>query len=236
MDLLQLGILLITCKLIASQAIFESDVNIRIDAGTRTCIFEKGQAGQIMEFYYQVLDGQHGDLDISVDVFDPKGNKIIAEHKKTQNSIIMDLENSGDFVFCLDNTHSVMNSKLVYFYVVIEDKEKDQEATVSAVDNNGQEHEESKVVEWIGTNAYDEEYTMDVSKINECLMRVLNHVVRARHMLDIYSATKTRDSYIALEDTFIVDVWSAFQIMFMVCVGMIQVYMIKRLFDRPCCI
>ncbi|XP_038206522.1 transmembrane emp24 domain-containing protein 5-like [Zerene cesonia] len=236
MDLYQLGVMLITCKLIATQAIFESDVNIRIDAGTRTCIFEKGQAGQIMEFYYQVLDGQHGDLDISVDVFDPKGNKIIAEHKKTQNSIIMDLENSGDFVFCLDNTHSVMNSKLVYFYVVIEDKEKDQETTVNAVGNDGHEYEEGEVVEWIGTDANGEEYAMNVSEIIEYLRRVLNHVVRARHMLDIYSATKTRDSYLALEDTFIVDVWSTFQITFMVCVGMIQVYMIKRLFDRPYCI
>lgn len=234
MYLLQIAIIILTLSIIGPQEIFESDVNMRVDAGTRTCIFEKGKSQQIMEFFYQVLDGQHGELDISVDVYDPKGTRIIADHKKSQNSIIMDLEHDGDYVFCLDNTHSLMNSKLVFVYVVIEDRHKRGEGEVSVVGEDGEEHKEEEIIEWVGLNENGETYTIPVTTIIDSLAHILNYVVRARHMLDVYSATKTRDGYLALEDTFVVDVWSAFQITFMICVGMLQVYLIKRLFNGQC--
>lgn len=226
------------CDIAAATQIYETDVNFRVEAGTRTCFFEKGKAGQMMELYYQVLDGQHGDLDISVEVIDPKGIKLLSDLKHSQNSIIMDLEHDGDYVFCLDNTHSLINSKLVFVYVVIDDKGKSEveesDAHVSVVDGEGQEEPEEEILEWIGTDEDGTTYAIEVTKIIDSMMRTLNYVVRARHMLDRYSATKSRDSYSALEDTFIVDLWSAFQIVFMACVGLLQVYMIKKLFDRPC--
>lgn len=217
-----------------AQEFYEADVNFKVDAGTRTCFFEKGEVGQTMELYYQVLDGQHGDLDISIDVKDPTGATLVSDYKKSQNSIIMELAHDGDYMFCLDNTYSVMNSKLVFVYVVIEDRLgfKD-EAAVSNVDEEGKEYAEEEIVEWLGEDEEGNNYAVAVTVIIESMKRTLNHVVRARHMLDMYAATKSRDSYLALEDTFIVDVWSSFQILFMVCVGMLQVYMIKRLFDSP---
>ncbi|XP_047537030.1 transmembrane emp24 domain-containing protein 1-like [Vanessa atalanta] len=226
--------IIVLSKLVATDQIYETDMNFRVEAGTKTCFFEKGKAGQMMELYYQVLDGQHGDLDISVDVIDPRGIKLISDYKHSQNSIIMDLEYEGDYVFCLDNTYSVMNSKLVFVYVVIEDKKSENETEVSVVDSEGQEHTEEEILEWVGEEHNGDKYTVKVTDIAASLMRTLNYVVRARHMLDMYSASKSRDSYIAIEDTFIVDMWSAFQITFMMCVGFVQVYMIKKLFDRPC--
>ncbi|XP_039757825.1 transmembrane emp24 domain-containing protein 1-like [Pararge aegeria] len=217
----------------AAQIFYETDLNFRVDAGTRTCFFEKGETGQTMELYYQVLDGQHGDLDISVDVTDPTGAALLSDYKQTQNSIIMELEHSGDYVFCLDNTYSIMNSKLVFVYVVIEHRISDnaEDPVVSTVDEEGKEHEE--VLEWIGEDKEGNNYTIAVAVIIESIKRMLSHVVHARHMLDLYAASKSRDSYLAIEDTFIVDVWSCFQIVFMICVGIIQVYMIKKLFDSP---
>ncbi|XP_032521409.2 transmembrane emp24 domain-containing protein 1-like [Danaus plexippus] len=226
---ISLCILTIIIALGNFQEIYETDVNFRVEAGTRTCFFEKGKAGQIMEFFYQVIDGQHGDLDISVEVIDPEGNKLVSDYKKSENSIIMDLEHDGDYVFCLDNTYSIMNSKLVFVYVVVEDRKDDSETEVTIV-NDGDEEE---IVEWLGQDRDGSNYTIEVSKINESLIRTLNHVVKARHMLDMYSATKSRDSYLASEDTFIVDCWSGFQITLMSSVGFLQVYMIKKLFDRP---
>ncbi|XP_034833946.1 transmembrane emp24 domain-containing protein 1-like [Maniola hyperantus] len=219
----------------AAQEFYETDVNFRVDAGTTTCFFEKGEAGQTMELYYQVLDGQHGDLDISVDVTDPTGASLVADYKQSQNSIVMELAHDGDYMFCLDNTYSIMNSKLVFVYVVIEDRIGYKEETVvSTVDRDGKEHVEEEIQEWIGTDEEGKNYTIAVMVMIESMKRMLGHVVHARHMLDMYAATKSRDSYSALEDTFVVDVWSAFQIVFMTCVGMLQVYMIKKLFESPC--
>lgn len=220
---------LFLCSLCTTQSIHESDINFRVEAGARTCFFEKGIAGQMMEAYYQVLDGQHGDLDIIFEIIDPNGVKLVSDYKKAQNSIIMDLSTDGDYVFCMDNSYSLMNSKLVFVYVVIENKTSDQEAEVKVVEE-GEEKEE--VLEWTGVDAQGETYYVEVKYIAESLTRTLKHVVRARQLLDLYAAVKSRDSYLAFEDTFIVDMWSAFQISFMVLVGMVQVYMIKKLFNK----
>ncbi|XP_026760594.2 transmembrane emp24 domain-containing protein 5-like [Galleria mellonella] len=225
---------IILCVQCAAQSIYETDVNFRVDPGSRTCFFEEGKAGQTLEVYYQVLDGQHGDLDIIFEIINPQGVQLVADYKKSQNSIIMDLEMDGDYVFCMDNTISVINSKLVFVYVMIENKVTDDndETEVSVVDADGERKEEEEVIEWTGTDEEGNAYYIEVKHIHESLSRTLKQVVKARHLLDLYGAMKSRDSYLAFEDTFIVDVWSIFQIFFMITVGLLQVYMIKKLFNR----
>ncbi|XP_059053151.1 transmembrane emp24 domain-containing protein 5-like [Achroia grisella] len=218
----------------SAQSIHENDVNFRVDPGSKTCFFEAGKAGQTMEVFYQVLDGQHGDLDIIFEIINPQGVPLLSDYKKSQNSIIMDLETDGDYVFCMDNTFSVMNSKLVFVYVMIENKvteEDDDETEVSVVDEDGEHKNEEEVIEWAGTDQEGNVYYIEIKHIHESLSRTLKQVVKARHLLDLYGAMKSRDSYLAFEDTFIVDVWSLFQIFFMFAVGLLQVYMIKKLFS-----
>lgn len=213
---------------------YENDMNFRVEAGSRLCFFEEGKAGQMMEIQYEVTDGQHGDWDISFEVMDPNGNKLLDDYKNTRNSVIFDLEVDGEYVFCLDNTFSVMNSKLVFVYVLIENKQDEmEESEVSVVDDQGDEHPEEQILEWEGVDINGESYYIEVTKIIDCLTRILKHVLKARHLLDVYGVSKTRDSYLANEDTFIVDMWSGFQISFMFVVGLLQVYMIKKLFDNP---
>ncbi|XP_053613336.1 transmembrane emp24 domain-containing protein 1-like [Plodia interpunctella] len=224
--------ILILCARYAAQSVHETDLNFRIEPGARTCFFEKGRAGQMMETYYQVLDGQHGELDITFDIIDPSGEKMVHDYKRSQNSIIRDLQLDGDYVFCMDNSYSVMNSKLVFVYVMIEDKQNKEVEAEVAVEEGGVEHKEEQVLEWEGFDEYGNAYYIEVERIAESLKVTLKHVVKARHMLDVYSAAKARDSYLAFEETFVVDVWSAFQISVMCLVGFVQVYMIKKLFNR----
>ncbi|XP_063387400.1 transmembrane emp24 domain-containing protein 5-like [Cydia fagiglandana] len=233
-----LVLLLLILRACAAQVTtHETDMNFRVEPGDRTCFFEKGKAGQILEASYQVIDGQHGDLDISFDIVAPDGRVLASDYKQPYNSLIMELEQDGDYVFCLDNTFSVINSKLVFVYVMIEDKvaeAKDEEKVVEKAAEPGVSVvEQEEVLEWKGTLPNGEVYYMEVAHIADSLTRTLKHVVRARHLLDIYGASKSRDTYAAFEETFIVDLWSAFQITFMCAVGTLQVYMIKKLFNRP---
>lgn len=217
-----------------TQMFNENDMNLRVEAGARMCFYEEGRAGQLLEVQYEVVDGQHGDWDISFEIFDPNDNKLLEDYKRTRNQVIFDLELDGEYAFCLDNTYSLMNSKLVFVYVLFENKEETHEGIeVSAVDNDGHEHPEHEVLEWEGIDGDGNPYFIEVSNITDCLTRILKHVVKARHLLDVYGVSKTRDSYLALEDTFIVDMWSGFQISLMLIVGMVQVYMIRKLFDGP---
>ncbi|XP_063628050.1 transmembrane emp24 domain-containing protein 5-like [Cydia splendana] len=226
-------LLLILRACAAQVTTYETDMNFRVEPGDRTCFFENGKAGQILEASYQVIDGQHGDLDISFDIVAPDGRVLASDYKQPYNSLIMELEQDGDYVFCLDNTFSVMNSKLVFVYVMIEDQVEKEKAIEKAAEAGvSVDLEKKEVLEWTGTLPNGEVYYMEVAHISDSLTRTLKHVVRARHLLDIYGASKSRDTYAAFEDTFIVDLWSAFQITFMCAVGTLQVYMIKKLFNR----
>lgn len=226
-----LSILYALCN---TQLIYESDVNFRIEPGSRTCFFENGKAGHTMEIFYQVVDGQHGDLDISFDVIDPNGVKIVSDQKRSEKSIIMDLEVDGDYGFCMDNTYSVINSKLVFITVLIEahDEDSEQEVEISEIDDDGVEHKVIEVIHWKGTYDNGEHYYIDVEDIAMSMFRIFRQMVRARQLLDIHRALKSRDSYSAFEHTFLVDIWPVFQIIFMFLVGLLQVYTIKTLFNQ----
>ncbi|XP_030038233.2 transmembrane emp24 domain-containing protein 5 [Manduca sexta] len=222
-------IIIVQCNAVT---IYESDVNFRIDPGSRTCFFEKGTTGHTMEVYYQVLDGQHGDFDISFDIIDPNGVKIISDYKKPQNSIILELEVEGDYAFCMDNSFSIINSKLVFISVVIEPPEESTARETNVfVDDEGKERVVEEVLQWMGSDNDGTPYYIDIERIADSLSRTLKHVVKARQLLDIYGALKSRDTYLAFEDTLIVDLWSGFQITIMCLVGMLQVYVIKKLFN-----
>lgn len=221
------------CRSCVAQTYNENDMNFRVEAGSRLCFYEKGKAGQMLEIHYEVIDGQHGDWDISFEVIDPNEKTLLQDYKKTRNEVIFNLEVDGEYVFCLDNTFSLMNSKLVFVYVLFEDKEEtNEEMQVSVVNEDGSEHPE-QVLEWEGIDEDGKPYYIEVSNITDCMTRVLKHVLKARHLLDLYGVSKTRDSYLAIEDTFIVDMWSGFQISLMLIVGMVQVFMIKKLFNSP---
>lgn len=187
----------------------------------------------MLEIQYEVIDGQHGDWDISFEVIDPNENKLLEDYKKTRNEFIFELQVDGEYVFCLDNTFSLMNSKLVFVYVLFENKEETDEGIQISVEDEDQGEHLEQVLEWQGIDEDGKPYYIEVSNITNSLTRILKHVLKARHLLDLYGVSKTRDSYLATEDTFIVDMWSGFQISLMLIVGMVQVFMIKKLFTRP---
>lgn len=215
------------------QNIYVSDISFRIEPGARICVYESGKAGQMLEVYYQVLDGQHGDPDITFEVTDPNEGKLVTDIKTSENSIIMDLEVDGDYTFCMDNTFSLINSKLVFLYILIEDKDSASKVEAEVAVEGADGTEEPEVLEWQGTDENGQAYYLEVAPMADSLSLTLGHVVKSRRLLNIYAATKSRDSYMAFEDTFIVDVWSSFQISLMCVVGILQVYMIKKLFNTP---
>lgn len=210
---------------------YESGMYFRVEAGSRTCFYERGVAGQMLEAQYQVIDGYTGDLDISFDLIDPAGKILLLDHKRTENVKIIDLEEDGDYAFCLDNSHSLLNSKLVYIYVLFEEKPQIGVETTKEADLRDQ-NEEEEILEWTGLDENGQEYFVEVSLIADSMTRTLMHVVKARHLMDLYATLKYRDSYMALSNTLVVDAWSMFQITFMITVGTVQVYMIKKLFNN----
>lgn len=96
------------------------DVTVHIEAGDRSCFYEFVKAGQVIDIEYQVIDGGHGDLDISFEMQNPHGYHLVREYKKSDNIHRVTATMDGDHEFCFDNSFSTFSRKTVYFEIIIE--------------------------------------------------------------------------------------------------------------------
>lgn len=98
----------------------QREFTVRVEPGAIECFYERAQKNQIIDFEYQVIDGGHGDLDISFELQNPNGHAIITEYKKSDNIHRFDAIVEGDYRFCFDNSFSSFNTKTVFFELIIE--------------------------------------------------------------------------------------------------------------------
>lgn len=114
-------VILIFAQSINSEAVYsQRELTIRVEPGSVECFYEKSQKGQVIDFEYQVIDGGHGDLDISFELQNPNGHSMITEYKKSDNIHRFDVNVDGDYRYCFDNSFSSFNAKTVFFELIIE--------------------------------------------------------------------------------------------------------------------
>lgn len=61
---------------LASPHVIAREITVNIEPGLRDCFFQKGKSGDVIDIEYQVIDGGHGDFDISFDLIEPTGRLI----------------------------------------------------------------------------------------------------------------------------------------------------------------
>ncbi|KAL1491752.1 hypothetical protein ABEB36_012302 [Hypothenemus hampei] len=86
-----------------------------LDLSKEICFFKTLQGENTIQVDFRVLDGGHGDLDISFNLVDPHDQVVVADFKKAEKNHKIYTEADGDYRFCFDNTFSAFNTKLVYF-------------------------------------------------------------------------------------------------------------------------
>lgn len=203
--------------LIKSVMSFEKEITINIAAGKEDCFFQQVKQGETIDIEYQVIDGGHGDLDITFRLSEPQGRILYADFKKSENNHRATAEQSGDYKFCFDNTFSSYNTKTVFFELIVE--------------NDNDEWGSDEDIQFNKRDVGDELYEMKVLDIQEVIARVRNHLTKARHFQDLFKSYEARDRNIAEENYFKVNSFSMVQVFIMISVGFIQVVMVKSLFD-----
>lgn len=212
-----LNALVITSILLRTAHSLEKEITINVQPGKEDCFYEHAKSGDVIDLEYQVIDGGHGDLDITFHLVDPNGRILKADFKKSENNHRIDSNISGDYRFCFDNTFSSYNSKTVFFELIIEGED-------------GPDWEDNDVAKMDGT-VTEEVYEVTVQEIQDAIGRVRNSLSKARHIQDILKSTEARDRNMAEENYFKVNTFSLFQIATMIGVGFVQVVMLKSLFD-----
>lgn len=205
------------CSLKASLG-YDKEMTVHIDAGKNECFFHHVKEGETIDIEYQVIDGGHGDLDISFSLSDPIGLILVSDFKKPENMHRFDVRQEGDYRFCFDNTFSSFNRKTVFFELIVE---KDGEQNLG-------DDQWNDVLEGLTPEEY---YEMKVQDIMDYIGRIRMLMTKARQLQDMLRSNEARDRNLAEANFLKVNAWSFFQICAMVFVGLLQVFMVRSIFE-----
>lgn len=192
----------------------EREITVNIPAKTEECFYEPVQKGAVIDLEYQVIDGGHGDLDITFHFVDPTGRILHADYKKSENNHRVEAALEGDYKICFDNRFSSYNSKTVFFELLI--------------DSDDSEDETNERIEGI---IPEEVYSLTVEEIKDGVNKVRSNLARARILQEMIKSSEARDRNIGEENYFKVNTFSWIQIIVMLLVGFVQVIMVRSLFD-----
>lgn len=92
----------------------DKELTINVDPRREDCFYQSARNQDVIDVEYQVIDGGHGDLDITFHLVDPTGRILVADFKKSENNHQVTANMDGDYKFCFDNTFSSYNAKTVF--------------------------------------------------------------------------------------------------------------------------
>ncbi|KAH8385033.1 hypothetical protein KR093_010906 [Drosophila rubida] len=199
---------------------YDKEMTVYVDAGKKECLYHTVKAGETIDFEYQVIDGGHGDLDISFALLDPIGLVIVSDYKKPENMHQHEVQTEGDYRFCFDNSFSMFNRKTVFFELIVE----------RAGEGPSDEQWKQQVDELSGLSP-DEYYDMKVQDIMDFIGRIRQQLTKARQLQDLLRSHEARDRNQAEANFQVVNNWSMLQMSAMIGVGLIQVFMLRSIFE-----
>lgn len=195
----------------------DKELTINVDPRKEDCFYQNAKNQDVIDVEYQVIDGGHGDLDITFHLVDPTGRILVADFKKSENNHQVTATMDGDYKFCFDNTFSSYNAKTVFFELLIDSENED--------DWGSDENIDFKDIKG------DDVYELKVQDIQAAINAVRSHLTKARHLQDMIKSSEAKDRNIAEENCFKVFAFSLVQVIIMIGVGLIQVIMVRSLFD-----
>lgn len=100
-------------------------LTVRVPPSSVKCFYENASTHDVIAIKYQVIDGNHGKLDISFDMQNPNGYPMVTECKKSESIHRLTAHLDGDYRYCFDNSFSKFNEKTVVFEIIIEADDDD---------------------------------------------------------------------------------------------------------------
>uniref|UniRef100_A0A914X5Q0 GOLD domain-containing protein n=1 Tax=Plectus sambesii TaxID=2011161 RepID=A0A914X5Q0_9BILA len=198
----------------------EFDFTVEVAAGKFQCYFQniENEKFKTLEIDYQVIDG--GDLNVNFMLL--FGGDILAQDKmKTDGSHRVEIKTLGDYQICFDNTFSYQTRKVVFFEIFLFDK-----------DGNLDDLDVAKLANQDSTlNAQMEAFGVTIGEFHSTSNRIKGSLNKMEYYQALMRAWEARDRAIMSANLDRVTFWSFFNGAVLLGVGLVQVYMIRSLFE-----
>ncbi|XP_028304380.1 transmembrane emp24 domain-containing protein 1b [Gouania willdenowi] len=192
----------------------DSELTFLLPPGRTECFYQKALNNGTMEVEYQVIAGAGMDVDFTI--ISPQGISLIFETRRSDGVHVVELTDEGDYEICFDNSFSHFSEKMVFFEIIVEGHAGDVGADE----------------EWAGLEEPDGnllDYKLeDIRESMDSLRRRLEH---SHQMQTVLRAHEARDRNLLEDNLWRVSFWSCACTVVMLCVALIQVYTVRKLFD-----
>jgi len=198
----------------------EYDLTVEVPAGRFECFFQPViEKHKTFEIDYQVIDG--GDLNINFMLM--LGAKVLVQDSlKVDNTHRIENPEAGDYQICFDNTFSYQSKKIVFFEIYLYDSEGNLEE--EDISKYGQSDPElQKILQDLG---------MTISQFHNSFNKIKADMNKMEYHQSTLRSFEARDRSISMAQNDRVLFWSVLNTVVLLVVGIVQVYMIRSLFEE----
>ncbi|XP_073333211.1 transmembrane emp24 domain-containing protein 5 [Pagrus major] len=189
----------------------DSDFTFTLPPGRKECFYQTMKNDASLEIEYQVLDGAGLDVDFTISA--PSGQVLFSDYRKSDGVHTVETED-GDYMFCFDNTFSAVSEKLIFFELILDNMDTDEEP------------EDWK--EYVhGTDMLD----MKLEDIMDTINNVKSRLGKSVQIQTVLRAFEARDRNLQESNFDMVNLWSVINLIVMMLVSAVQVYLVRSLFE-----
>ncbi|XP_078387383.1 transmembrane emp24 domain-containing protein 1-like [Cetorhinus maximus] len=184
----------------------DSEFTFVLPPGTEECFYQSAGHNSSMELEYQVIGG--AGLDVDFAVFSPNGESLVMESRRSDGVHMIEPTIIGDYKICFDNSFSTISEKLIFFEVIFDDAE-----------------------DWSEILEPEELLDIKIDDIKESIGNMNTKLTKSVQIQAILRAFEARDRNLQEGNLGRVNFWSAVNLGVMLVVSLVQVYLLKSLFD-----
>ncbi|XP_035509744.1 transmembrane emp24 domain-containing protein 5 [Morone saxatilis] len=189
----------------------DSDFTFTLPAGRKECFYQTMKKDASLEIEYQVLDG--AGLDVDFFISSPSGHVLFSDYRKSDGVHTVETED-GDYMFCFDNTFSSVSEKLIFFELILDNMDTDEDP------DDWKEYVQ-------GTDMLD----MKLEDIMDTINNVKSRLGKSVQIQTLLRAFEARDRNIQESNFDRVNFWSVINLIVMMLVSAVQVYLVRSLFE-----
>ncbi|CAJ1060100.1 transmembrane emp24 domain-containing protein 5 [Xyrichtys novacula] len=189
----------------------DSDFTFTLPPGRRECFYQTMKKDASLEIEYQVLDGAGLDVDFSIS--SPSGQVLYSDYRKSDGVHTIETED-GDYMLCFDNTFSSVSEKLIFFELILDNMDTDEDP------DDWKEYVH-------GTDILD----MKLEDIMDAINNVKARLGKSVQIQTVLRAFEARDRNLQESNFDRVNFWSVINLIVMMLVSGVQVYLVRSLFD-----
>ncbi|XP_068175463.1 transmembrane emp24 domain-containing protein 5 [Antennarius striatus] len=189
----------------------DSDFTFTLPAGRKECFFQTMKKDASLEIEYQVLDG--AGLDVDFEISSPSGALLYRDYRKSDGVHTVETED-GDYMFCFDNTFSKVSEKIIFFELILDNMDADEDP------DDWKEYVH-------GTDMLD----MKLEDIMDTINSVKSRLGKSVQIQTLLRAFEARDRNLQESNNDRVNFWSVVNLVVMMVVSGLQVYLVRSLFE-----